>query len=97
MQSHFAQFAQESAELHRNHRQLEFVTGTTFLHHDEPGAARGEWNPAVDSSPYLMEPRVTGRDNRDHPVLNPSRELLRCSSNRSVHSWLISHSEDRRG
>ena len=40
------------------------------------GAARGEWDPAVDSSPYLMAPRVTVNDNRDYPVLHPSGKAI---------------------
>src|SRR5258708_27891685 len=55
-------------------------------------AARGEWDPAVSSSPYTSKSDVTVHDNRDHLVLDPTRNEP-YTLNHSVGTSLILHSE----
>src|SRR5258706_13067110 len=55
-------------------------------------AARGEWDPAVSSSPYTSKSDVTVHDNRDHLVLDPTRNKP-YTLNHSVGTSLILHSE----
>src|SRR6266436_2040725 len=72
---------------------------------DEPDAARGEWDPAVGSSPFAITSHGTVHDNRDHLVVDsglinsrvkPAGALQIHPLYALVHNFQLSHINRKR-